>query len=121
MTVRDATETDLPAIRALVEQNSTAAQWTEQHYRELAARDVSRVTLVAEENNTVLGFVVALAATDEWEIENIVVAESRRRRGVAEELLRTLLERARKSRAARVFLDVRASNAAARALYGKLG
>jgi len=119
--LRNAEAPDLPSIRALVEADATAPQWSGQHYRELLAGAAPRVALVAEESGEVRGAVVALATGDEWEIENIVVAESRRRRGVGKQLLRTVLARARERRAARVFLEVRAANAAARALYRELG
>ena len=77
--------------------------------------------MVLEDAGDVRGFVVARAAADEWELENVVVAEAVRRRGLGTELITALLERAGKSRVQVVFLEVRASNAAARALYEKCG
>ena len=55
----------------------------------------------------------------EWEIENIAVAGPARRRGLGTRLLGELLDLARGRGADAVFLEVRESNHAARALYEK--
>jgi ribosomal-protein-alanine N-acetyltransferase len=55
----------------------------------------------------------------EWEIENIAVAGPARRRGLGTRLLGELLDQARDRGADAVFLEVRESNRAARALYEK--
>jgi len=65
-----------------------------------------------------LGFLLARRIDSEWELENIVVAESYRRQGVGKSLLTELLARATGSA---VFLEVRESNESARALYRKMG
>ena len=109
-------------MRALAENSPAAAQWPAERYRDLFRTDaLKRVALLADESGELSGFVIALAAGDEWELENIVVADNSRRRGVATALLRALIAQARQSHAQSLFLEVRASNAAARALYGRLG
>jgi [ribosomal protein S18]-alanine N-acetyltransferase len=67
------------------------------------------------------GFVVAASVGREWEIENVVVAEEARRRGLGGSLMQALMERARRQGAESVFLEVRESNVAAVALYRKWG
>ena len=62
---------------------------------------------------------IARVVGEEWEIENIAVAGSARRRGLGTRLLGELLDMARAKGAAAVFLEVRESNQAARALYEK--
>lgn len=129
--IRAAKPADLAAMRVLAESSPAAAQWSEERYRDLfRAGAPTRVALVAEEvaeevarksGGEVRGFVIALAAGDDWELENIAMAESSRRRGIATALLRALIARARESGAQSLFLEVRASNTAARALYGRLG
>ena len=57
----------------------------------------------------------------EWELENIVVAPAARRKGLGKRLLEALLAAARETNSRSVFLEVRASNAAARSLYEKAG
>ena len=77
--------------------------------------------LVADRRGVVAGYVVAHCAADEGEILNLGVAAAHRRQGIA----RALVERALQDLAGRgvrtVYLEVRASNAAARHLYESLG
>jgi len=123
--IRPATHEDLAHIRALEQQTDTAAHWAEREYDALfAAEAPARVALVAVEEKAeggIEGFVIARCALDEWEIENLVVAGSKRRRGVGGELVRELLLLARQRSATSVLLEVRESNLAARRLYEKLG
>jgi len=122
MTIRPANPPDVPAMRALAEQADAAAQWPAERYRDLFRADApKRIALLAEDAGELVGFVIALAAGHEWELENIAVAASSRRRGVATALLGALIAQASANRAQSLFLEVRASNAAARALYGRLG
>lgn len=75
----------------------------------------------SDEKPTVLGFLVARQVAGEWELENIVVAEEFRGKGVGTQLLRELLTQAQKGNSDSVFLEVRESNAPARHFYQKLG
>ena len=79
------------------------------------------MVLVAEAAAKICGFVAVQSVTDEWEIENVVVAADCRRRGMGGELIRSVIDFARKQKAARILLEVRESNLAARALYEKTG
>ena len=72
-----------------------------------------------EEEVTIQGFLVARTVEREWEIENIAIAGAARRRGLGSRLLGEFLDLARKRGAESVFLEVRESNRAARALYAK--
>jgi ribosomal-protein-alanine acetyltransferase len=120
--------------------SATAARWTEQQYHQLFANGVAeRLALVAEmpfaanheaakydpaeppAGPSLLGFLIAHHIPPEWELENIVVASSARRRGVGNRLLHALLAAARETNSHAVFLEVRESNAAARTLYEKAG
>ena len=136
MTIRPATSADIPSIINLERQSATAAHWTEAQYRQALGRDgPTRLLLVAHDSpstssgleigagagTSVLGFLVALRLAPEWELENIVVAPSARRRGVGRQLMDALLSAARRSNSGSVFLEVRESNDAARTLYEKGG
>ena len=57
----------------------------------------------------------------EWEIENVVVAEEFRRQGIGAGLMRSVIAQWEKFAGAALLLEVRESNAAARALYTKHG
>lgn len=123
MLIRPATGDDIPAIRTLEQRTPEAAHWSESSYAALFAPGApSRTALVAVDEQAALqGFVVALCASEEWEIENIAVAENQRRKGVATALLRSLLQRAQAAGAASLLLEVRESNTAALRSYEKVG
>jgi ribosomal-protein-alanine acetyltransferase len=129
----------------------SAAHWSEEQYvRVLAGTALDRaigpkrVTLVVDgrdastareirvahsryaqhdrgSEEVVLGFLVAHGVDGEWEIENLVVAESERRVGLGSRLLQEFLGLVKAEGAATAFLEVRKSNLAARGLYKKLG
>ena len=64
---------------------------------------------------------IARCATCEWEIENVVVAREKRKRGIGIQLIQEVLLKAQSAGATSVLLEVRESNLAARRLYEKLG
>lgn len=122
MNLRLATAADIPAIRALEKGADTAAHWSDEIYHNLfAPGGLRRILLVADNNNSISGFVVATAVGDEWEIENIAVERHLRRRGVASALIQNLVERAHAEGAHQIWLEVRQSNTPAREFYTKLG
>lgn len=108
-------------MMALERRAATAAHWSEADYARIFSPGEGgprRVALVLEEE-AVVGFIVAHVFGPEWEIENVAVAGPARRRGLAARLLGELMDLARRQGASSVFLEVRESNAAARALYEK--
>jgi len=123
--IRPATVADVPRIRQLEEQASTAAHWTQGQYDSLFSPDApAHVVLVATDTPSqrpVLGFLVARCSPDEWEIENVVVEVAVRHQGLGSALVRELLNQAGMAGAAAVVLEVRESNAFARQLYEKNG
>ncbi len=79
-------------------------------------------TLVAQgEDGTVLGYAGVLVVLDEGYITNVAVRPEYRRQGVASQLLEVFARFAQGRELAFLSLEVRASNAAARALYAKHG
>src|SRR5947209_8061042 len=129
--ITEATRNHLHSILKLERACSTAAHWTEQQYQEgLSASGARRLVLVAETNSnhepaagapiSLLGFIVARHIAPDWELENIVVAAEFRGRGIGTRLLQELMDRAKQSKSDAIFLEVRESNSAARALYKKL-
>jgi ribosomal-protein-alanine acetyltransferase len=121
---------------ALGRQSAAAAHWSRQQYEgAFAAGDSGspqRFTWVVEENDVrgktvsdptphLLAFLVAHRVDNEWELENIVVGEESRRRGIGTRLLGQFIDHARAQNADAVYLEVRQSNQTARAFYRKLG
>lgn len=136
MRVRSANSGDVSAITNLERQNPTAARWSQQKYERLFAgvdtqAPFERLCWVVEseqgqerasrEEPGVLAFLVARKIDTEWELENLVVTEKVRRRGIGTLLLRELIAHARAEHGNAIFLEVRASNHTARALYHRLG
>ncbi|HZQ92248.1 MAG TPA: ribosomal protein S18-alanine N-acetyltransferase [Terriglobales bacterium] len=122
MNVRPATIEDVPAMRGLAEAAPEAAQWSAAEWERLHdPESAQRLALVAEHEGDVIGFVVLRTLAGDWELENIAVALAARRRGAGKRLIAAALALARESRARSVFLEVRESNAAARALYESAG
>jgi len=77
--------------------------------------------LVAEQQGIVAGYVVAHYAADEGEILNLGVAAAHRRQGIGRALVERVLQTLVQRGVGTVYLEVRASNAAARQLYESLG
>jgi len=109
----------------LAKSSASAAHWSEQQYRSLVLPDAaaSTLTLVAQspENSIIVGFLIARHVAPEWEIENIVVAPETKRKGVGTGLVQELVKQAQQTNSETVFLEVRDSNTAARALYERAG
>ncbi|HUO26150.1 MAG TPA: ribosomal protein S18-alanine N-acetyltransferase [Candidatus Aquilonibacter sp.] len=136
LVLRPATAADITAILELELQALTAAHWSEKQYATMLANSGQasvRFAIVAEEpsdvhagskmesQSTVRAFLVARNAGSEWELENLVVAEACRRRGLGRRLIAELIRQAQQSKAHSVFLEVRDSNQAARRLYEGMG
>ena len=116
--IRSATLNDVPAILAMEQRAPGAAHWTAEQYSKLVG---GGVVLVAEEAGQLCGFICAKAVASEWEVENVVVAAAFVRRGMANELVRNLIQRAENEAASAILLEVRESNLPARRLYEKHG
>jgi ribosomal-protein-alanine N-acetyltransferase len=111
MIVRSATPSDLPAIARIQAASPEASQWEPANYLDYRCS-------VAEESGNILGFLVFRpVAPAEYEILNLAVDLSARRRGVARRLLQSELAQAQ----GQWFLEVRGSNRAAIQLYETLG
>jgi ribosomal-protein-alanine N-acetyltransferase len=119
MRIRRGTAADIPDLMALENRAATAAHWSmEQYETAFSSKPPYRVLLMLEEAG-VQAFIAGRTLDKEWEIENIVVAEPVRRRGLGTRLVGEFLDLARDRGAEAVFLEVRESNLAARRLYEK--
>ncbi len=123
MLIRPATAADLSALMALERSSPTAAHWSLAQYEAIlnAPFATDRLIFVAENQGRLHGFLVARTAAEEWEIENVVVAEEARRQGLGHHLVQSLINKAQQQETRAIFLEVRESNHAARALYQNCG
>ena len=118
VTIRSARLDDVPALLAIERVAPSAAHWTADQYARLVE---SGVVLVSEEAEKISGFVCAKIVAGDWEIENMVVDQQNRRRGIGDALLGELLRRPKREAGSAVWLEVREANQAARRLYEKHG
>ena len=110
MEIRTGEARDLDQIEAIQAASPEAASWP-------AAGYLAYDLLVACDGPCVIGFLASRrVAGDESELLNIAVAPGHRRRGVGRALLRSFFREA-----GVVYLEVRASNQAAREFYKSFG
>jgi len=112
--IRRATPEDVPILAALHAACFTRA-WSAAELLTFL-RDPAVVGFVAPQ-----GFVLVRRAADEAEILTLCVGNSARESGVGTALVRQAAAALHSSGAASLFLEVSATNAAARGLYAKLG
>jgi ribosomal-protein-alanine N-acetyltransferase len=93
----------------------------ERQLREELARPWARLRVARSDGGVLVGYALFWHVADEVHLLNVAVAPPERRRGVGRALMNDLLSYARHNRAARILLEVRASNASAIALYASLG
>src|SRR5262249_21218622 len=123
--VRSAVAEDLPRILEIAQQAISTAQWNPGEYEKMLRERTSLSTntlLViqeAEADHIIHGFLAAHEVSGEWEIENLAICKSIRRQGLGLRLLHEFLQFVHDRRGKEVFLEVRESNLAARALYSK--
>lgn len=94
----------------------------EKQLREELARTWARLRVARDpDGSSVLGYILFWHVADEIHLLNVAVTPDARRRGIGRALVEDLLQYARTHAAAKVLLEVRASNEAAIQLYDRLG
>ena len=121
MNIRPATRGDIPAVLALERASETAAHWSQGEYELVFDAGATPRNLLVAEDLTIVGFIMVRTLGPEWEIENVAVLPTARRRGIGESLVGAVLRQAEQAQAESLILEVRASNAAARGLYSSAG
>lgn len=106
-----------------IDQTSFAHPWAPHTMREAIekAQSGEYIALVAEVQNTVVGFVIAWNVRQEGEIATIAVDKNFRGQGIAQLLLEAALHEAVRRGAEAMFLEVRLGNPVAQHLYKKCG
>ena len=107
------------AYVAALEAHIHAAPWTPENFREALAAGYS--ARVGEREGRIVAYGVLMLAPGEAQVLNLSVVPDARRGGLGSELLAQFLVDARRLGAEQVFLEVRASNAPAIALYARAG
>jgi ribosomal-protein-alanine N-acetyltransferase len=126
------TEADLDVVHD-VEKTAYAHPWSRRHFADSLASAHPAVMLLAEplpgevalprraDGRVLLGYLVAMPGVDEVHLLNITVAPAHQRQGWARFMLDALALWSRGQGAQWLWLEVRESNTAARALYARYG
>jgi ribosomal-protein-alanine N-acetyltransferase len=125
--IRAMGQQDLDRVLMLAAESLEAPRWTRHDYEQIlhapADAPVSRSAWVAASEIRLVGFAVAswLRGETAAELENLVVEQGYRRQGIGTALIADCRQWAARGGASMVRLEVRASNAAALALYRRCG
>lgn len=117
--IREMRAADLPEV-VKIEESIFSVPWSKRAF-ESSLNEENTIYLVSIVDGEIAGYCGLLCVLDEGDITNVAVKDSFRKRGVASRMLQELLDRASKRGITAFTLEVRESNAAAIALYEKLG
>ena len=117
--IRPMTAGDVAQVAA-IEVASFSSPWRQDTFHALLERDTVEL-LTAVDGGTVVGYAVVWCVLDQGELSNVAVAPSHRRRGLGRRLLQRVIEVSGARGVRHLFLEVRVSNSAARALYHDFG
>ena len=118
--IRRMTLEDVPAVHE-IDTLSFSLPWPERSFRfELTGNPVSR-GWVTEVDGRIAAMLMLWFIVDEAHIATIATHPDFRRQGMGEQILLHALRAAHSEGARRAFLEVRAGNAAAQAMYKKYG
>ncbi len=112
-------ESDLDTVTAL-EAAAFSRPWQKKDFAD-ALKDPNYLYFVAEQDGQVIATAGLILSIDEADLTNVTTAEACRGRGIAKALLEALMQAAKEQGIVAFTLEVRAGNAAAIALYEKLG
>lgn len=118
LTIRKAEKADLDDIMRMEKDCFTAEAWSRESFEYFLSGLDRFVTLIAESDGKVCGYMCGSCVAGEGEIHSIAVDKNFRRMGIG----RALIEEFEKFTRPEVeFLEVRVSNRPARSLYKSLG
>ncbi len=119
ISIREMMPGDVPAI-TWIERSSFTAPWSEtSFYSEVYSR--YSITRVAEFDGLIVGYVCVKQIVDECHLLDIATHPDYRKQGIATMLLNDVLGDLKEGSCRNMYLEVRASNFAAKKLYEKFG
>lgn len=120
MIVRGWKYTDISALAAFEKKEKFPDSWNYNMLAESFLND-GFYGVLAEENGELIGMAAILFNPDGADLVNMLVAAHCRRKGVADALMKKLLEECDRRELKKLFLEVRESNIPAISLYKKYG
>ncbi len=116
MLIREMTAADVAAVFA-IDCQTNDFPWTQSLFEQAVAS--TKKTSVIEEQGEILGFSIVSYVVGEAELLNICIAKNQQGKKLGNQLLEHALEQSKKSENHEMYLEVRASNVVALALYEK--
>lgn len=122
MKLRQMTAADLPAVMAIEQATFPLDAWSEGMMRgELADMPRTRHYVVAVVEDEIVAYAGLAAAADQADVQTIAVLEKHQGTGIGSAMLTELLAEAQRRGAREIFLEVRADNPRAQAVYRHFG
>ena len=115
VTIRNMRQLDLSRVMQ-IELECFTMPWSEATFRGLLRRSDADL-IVAETDGQVVGYAAFWSVLDQGELGNVSVTAKWRRQGIANRLIRVILNRAFDRSVREVYLEVRVSNLGAQDLY----
>jgi [ribosomal protein S18]-alanine N-acetyltransferase len=117
------TSSDIEGVRAMAAVLPHAPHWTHAAWETLLCSVAPRRVLLSAEAapGVITGFAIASLMPPEAELESVAVAPEFQRQGIARALIQAIEAEIRAAGVTVLLLEVRPSNASARALYHALG
>ena len=112
------TKEDLDGV-IKIENRCHLTPWTNKNF--IDSYDTKNVFKVLKNETDIIGYYIALFASDECELLNITVKSGLQKKGFGQLLLEDLLNECRKKNIVNIFLEVRRSNSLAIRLYENNG
>jgi ribosomal-protein-alanine N-acetyltransferase len=121
--LRRAAADDLAAMMSLEDEIYPDDAWSSENMAREVAGDHTYYLVAIGDDDAIDGYAGLLAplGTGQGDIQTVTVAPRARRQGLARTLLLQLINEARRRGAEELFLEVRADNEGAQALYRELG
>lgn len=118
--IRPLRHEDIEAVVA-IEREAFTTPWQADTFAGLLDRDGVELLVLVDGREGVVGYAVLWCILDQGELANIAVTPGRRGQGLGARLLRHVMDVARRRGVEKLFLEVRASNAPALAMYANFG
>ncbi len=118
-TIRPAEKTDLDDI-LVIENQSYPNPWSRTLFEQELENPASTIDLLCF-GDRIAGYLCSWVICGELHIHNVATSPDWRRRGVAAALMNHVLQKSLTQGMAQAFLEVRAGNQSARALYARFG
>lgn len=122
--IRPAGPDDLPAMMAIEKEVFPGSAWSEEQMSDELARTTQTRWYAVSDNDgdgVVTGYVGLYLSPPDADVQTIAVAPGQQGAGVGRALLSAAIDHAWQTGCTRIFLEVRADNEAALALYARSG